>query len=79
MAKEIKEGSKVKYLGINGKCHAGKGWIGSYYPPIGTIGTILDINRSYGKPIILIQWPEGTTMGDGKWYCDEDFLEVVDE
>lgn len=72
----IEVGSKVKYLGIEGKPHM---QLSPCYPPVETVGTVLDVGKHYDATIAYIKWPEGTTADDGKWYCDVEFLEVVDE
>lgn len=72
----IEVGNKVKYLGINGEPHVG---MHPCYPPVGTIGTVLYVGKHYDATIAYIKWPEGTTLDDGKWYCDVKYLEVVNE
>lgn len=49
------------------------------YPPVGTIGTVVDAKPKvrYDECNVFVQWPEGSTANDGRWYCDEDFLELV--
>lgn len=43
-----------------------------WYPPKGTIGTVVQCN-SVNNPAVRVQWPDGTTGGNGCWYtpvCD---------
>lgn len=46
-----------------------------YYPRYGTIGTVLNVFVH----IVLVQWPEGETFGDGSWYCDREAVVVVNK
>lgn len=42
-----------------------------FYPPVKTIGTVIDIDRSInsdGSPL-YIQWPVGSTSGNDRWWC----------
>jgi hypothetical protein len=60
----IKVGDRVKF--INADAVSGR-----YYPPVGTHGTVLNIDKkstSSNKTSIKVQWDSGT-MGDGCWYC----------
>ena len=70
--KEIKVGSKVRYLGCNGKrqdkvCS----------PPVGTIGVVSHVD--YDDNDVLVQWPAGTTSEDDQWWCLVRYLELVEE
>lgn len=47
-----------------------------FYPPKGTIGTVIGIED--GPFYYLIRWPEGTTEDDGCWYAKEEDIELVD-
>lgn len=44
-----------------------------YCPPIGTIGKIVSIKEDN----ICVQWPEGTTLDEGRWYVGPEDLEKV--
>ena len=46
-----------------------------YYPRYGTIGTVLNVSVH----IVLVQWPENETYGDGLWYCDREAVVVVNK
>lgn len=45
-----------------------------FYPPKGTIGTVIGIEDS---PFYLIRWPKGATKGDGCWYAKKEDIELV--
>lgn len=51
------------------------------YPPVGTIGTVIDAHPKvqYDGCNIFVQWPKGSTSIDGQWYCNEDFLDLVED
>lgn len=42
----------------------------NFYPRIGTIGTITEVNLNY----IEVQWPKGTTHGGDKWYVNPKYV-----
>ena len=49
-----------------------------FYPPIGTLGTVENTDvRKKGEEQILVQWDFGT-IGDGRWWCYESDVEVVE-
>ncbi len=64
----VKVGSKVKM--IEEKAHKDKP---EYFPDVETIGIVTDA----GPHIHLIQWPKGSTSGTDRWYCDNNYLEVL--
>jgi len=69
---KIELGTKVKYV----RKHKDESWESGgtgpvFYPPIGTVGVVVNANDENS---LLIQWPEGTTDGDGRWYCGKNFL-----
>lgn len=72
MKDKIKVGSKVRYLGCNGMRQTE-----SFSPPIGTIGEVLEINNKCEDA--FIKWPAGTTVGNGEWWCELQYLELVAE
>lgn len=44
-----------------------------YYPPVGTIGTVIEIIA--GSPII--KWEKGSTSGNDEWMADPDWIEPI--
>lgn len=69
--RDIKVGDKVRYI-IDA---ATTKEFPEFYPPKGTIGTVIGIEDSH---FYLIRWPEGTTEDDGCWYAKEEDIELVD-
>lgn len=67
---EIEIGNKVRYI-IDANTTKG---FPEFYPPKGTIGTVIGIEDS---PFYLIRWPKGTTQGDGRWYAKKEDIELV--
>lgn len=49
-----------------------------FYPPIGTLGTVVDVDYSFKYPVIEVQWDSGTN-GDGVWWCYVTDVEYVEE
>lgn len=70
--REIKVGDKVRYIFEDSKEDKESG----FYPPKGTIGTVLWIGNDSGQ--CHIQWPMGTTKGGGCWYVEKENIELVD-
>lgn len=71
MEKNFKVGDIVRYLkDTSSYDEADK----IYYPPIGTIGKIVSIEEDD----IRVQWPEGTTLDEGRWYVGPEDLELVE-
>lgn len=70
MAK-FKIGDKVRYVD-----KAGHRRSPAYYPAVGTIGEIKQID-DLGDP--WVQWPKGTTSLDDYWCCGHHRLEIVTE
>lgn len=69
---EIKEGTRVKYIHEDSEERKALGC----YPPVGTLGTVQmcdELTETY-----KVKWDEGTT-GDGVWFCDRSYVEVVEE
>ena len=63
-------GSRVKYTHENTKEEKALG----YYPPVGTLGTVTDVN----KFAVKVKWDKGTI--EGKWLCPKtDIKEVLPE
>lgn len=66
----MKVGDKVRF--VNAEVHDCDPW---FYPPVGTIGTVLSINR-YGD--VFVQWPEGSTLTEDRWWTHITSLELVE-
>lgn len=64
----IKVGTRVRYIKINTEDDKATG----YYPPIGTLGTVV-IADTVG---CQVKWDEGT-IGDSTWWCD--LIDVEEE
>lgn len=62
-------GSKVRF--INAASHEASP---DYAPPAGTIGTVV---RVLSAGDLIVQWPEGTTRGAGRWSCAKENIEEV--
>lgn len=69
--REFQEGDRVIYTGglpyDNGDHQ--------FYPPKGTVGTVTATAKGEGD--VGVQWPRGTTSGNGFWWCEKRALEVV--
>ena len=54
---------------------------GPYYPPVGTIGTVLIVGRRQS----LVEWPEGTVVKKNAgvpptaWYIRNEYIDKVAE
>ena len=68
--RKIRVGDKVRYI-IDA---ATTKEFPEFYPPKGTIGTVIRIEDNL---FYLIRWPEGTTQDDGCWYAKEKDIELV--
>ncbi len=70
----FKVGDKVKFLGIGIEdieiLDSGR-----FYPPVNTVGEVVELNFDY----CFVQWPNGTTSGNGVWACRNKYLEKVTE
>lgn len=64
-------GSKVRFT--NAEAHEEEP---CFYPTVGTVGTICDIDR-FGN--LEVQWPEGTTMSNDRWWALEEWIEEVQQ
>lgn len=69
--REIKVGDKVRYIAEDSKEDKESG----FYPPRGTIGTVLWICSDADQ--LYIRWPERTTKGGGCWYTEKESVELV--
>ena len=52
----FKVGDRVRY--INARIRT------STCPPVGTVGEVLAVAK-FG---VMVQWPKGSTTGDGRWW-----------
>lgn len=66
------KGDQVVYLGVNGD----RG-MPCYYPEIGTVGVVDDIDNMPDNHI-QIQWPRGSTSGNDVWFCNKNKLELFE-
>lgn len=73
-AREIEVGDKVRYITEDTDDFKKTG----YYPPKGTVGTVIRIDSIFAAAPYLIRWPKGTTRPDGCWYVKRDNIELVD-
>ena len=71
--REIEVGDKVRYIADDPEDIKKTG----YYPPKGTIGTVIGIDWIFAAAPYLIRWPDGTTKGDGFWYVGKESIELV--
>lgn len=71
--REIKVGDRVRYIAENPDDIKETG----YYPPKGTVGTVIGIGSIFAVAPYLIQWPEGTTKSDGCWYVSRGDIELA--
>lgn len=68
----FKIGDKVKFLGLNiedEEVLSNR----RFYPPVNTIGEVVESGLNY----CLVQWPEGTTGGEGERWSIYERLEVL--
>lgn len=72
--REIEVGDKVRYIAEDSIEDKESG----YYPPKGTIGIVIGIEDLDCPAPYHIQWPEGTTKGDGCWYVKRKDIELVE-
>lgn len=71
--REIEVGDKVRYIAEDSIADKESG----YYPPKGTIGIVIGIEDLDCPAPYLIQWPEGTTKWNGRWYVEKENIELV--
>ena len=50
-----------------------------YHPEVGTIGTIVDYDKSDTYTSYKVQWPKGTTVRDDKWWAINKCIELVED
>lgn len=66
-------GRQVRF--INAQAHEE---MPEYYPEVGTIGIIVPVKENEIENF-MIQWPKGSTSLDDGWFCEEEFIELVEE
>lgn len=68
-----KVGSLVKYIREDSEGQKSTG----FYPPIGTVGRIIEEGMEEGITYYKIKWPEGTTTAGGGYVDEADVEKVV--
>ena len=71
--REIEIGDQVRYIAEDPEDIKET----EYYPPKGTIGVVIGIKDFYYTASYRIRWPKGTTEGDGCWYVERKYIELV--
>ena len=71
--REIEVGDKVRYITEDDDEVKKSG----FFPPKGTIGTVIGIEDLDCVAPYYIRWPEGTTKDDGCWYVCRKDIELV--
>ena len=71
--REIEVGDNVRYITEDTDEIKETG----YYPPKGTIGTVIGIEDLDCVAPYHIRWPEGTTKTDGCWFVNRKDVELV--
>lgn len=71
--REIEIGDKVRYITEDTPEAKETG----YYPPKGTVGTVIGIDWIFATAPYLIRWPKGTTKPDGCWYVSKEDIGLV--
>ena len=71
--REIEVGDKVRYITDDPDEIKETG----YYPPKGTIGTVIGIDSIFSVAPYHIKWPEGTTKWNGCWYVERKDIELI--
>ena len=71
--RDIEVGDKVRYIteDIDEVKKSG------FFPPKGTIGTVIGIEDLDCVAPYHIRWPEGTTKTDGCWFVNRKDIELV--
>lgn len=65
----VKKGDFVRYIGKNGHKNSPE-----YYPAKDVIGKVIEVCSDH---TCLVQWPNGSTSGNDKWYAAWGNLEVL--
>ena len=73
-AHNYKPGDKVRF--IDGAIH---NRAPAFYPPAGTIGTVLTVEKEEKEIALYVQWPPKTTSQKDKWYCVANQVKPVEE
>lgn len=68
---KFKAGDKVRFIGKREKQE-----FPEFYPNYGTIGTI---SGAVYSDTIWVQWAERSTIGDDRWNCEIDDVELVEQ
>lgn len=71
--RDIEVGDKVRYITEDTEDIKETG----YFPPKGTIGTVIGIDSVDDVAPYHIKWPEGTTKWNGCWYVSREDIELV--
>lgn len=51
-----------------------------YFPPSGTKGKVLAVDKDADGEALFVQWPTASTSIDDRWYCDfDDVVKEADE
>ena len=66
----MKVGDKVRFTDVEDR-----GYAPHCFPPVGPIGTVLRIDSNDG---VFVQWPEGSTSCDDRWWAAATKLELVE-
>ena len=46
-----------------------------FYPEVGTRGVVVRLDNNSA----LIKWPSGSTSGDDRWWCSNEWITKVEE
>lgn len=72
-------GDKVRFEPVESFFEAGNNKnIGKYFPKVGTVGTVVGHSAYNIIHTELVQWPEGETVHDGRWFVRDKHLRKVD-
>lgn len=69
MTQAIKVGDKVRFI-----CESKHLELPEFYPKVGAIGTAVKLEKN----CVRVQWEKGTTTADDLWWCEKDWVEVVE-
>lgn len=71
-------GDKVRFEPVESffeaKCDE---YIGKYFPKVGTVGKVVGYGV-HNIHAVFVQWPEGETVHDGRWFVRDKHLRKVD-
>lgn len=75
---EFRFGDRVRFEPTESFFKAGSDEnIGKYFPKVGTVGKVVGCN-AHNIHSIFVQWPEGETKHDGRWFVRDRHLRKVD-